>query len=57
MFKRLFIISGIIAFLLAGAMMWFWYLPMKEMEKQQLEAQQVENQVDTIAVAKTDSIP
>ena len=27
MFKRLFFLSGIIAFLLACAMMWFWYLP------------------------------
>ncbi|MGB0368102.1 MAG: hypothetical protein ACPGD8_01780 [Flavobacteriales bacterium] len=27
MFKRLFILSGVIAFLLACAMMWFWYLP------------------------------
>lgn len=34
MFKRLFILSGIIAFLLACAMMWFWYLPMKDRENQ-----------------------
>ncbi len=33
MFKRLFLLSGIIAFVLACATMWFWYLPMKEVEK------------------------
>jgi len=27
MFKRLFLLSGIIAFLLACALMFFWYLP------------------------------
>jgi hypothetical protein len=27
MFKRLFFLSGIIAFVLACVVMWFWYLP------------------------------
>jgi len=27
MFKRLFFLSGIVAFMLACAMMYFWYLP------------------------------
>lgn len=27
MFKRLFFLSGLIAFLLAALTMWFWYLP------------------------------
>ncbi len=27
MFKRLFFLSGIIAFVLASAVMYFWYLP------------------------------
>ena len=56
MFKRLFILSGLIAFLLAGAMMWFWYLPMKELEKQQTEMPKADIQADTTAIAKTDSI-
>ncbi len=30
MAKRLFYLSGIIAFLLTCAVMWFWYLPMQE---------------------------
>ncbi len=34
MFKRLFLLSGIIAFVLACATMWFWYLPMKEVEQE-----------------------
>ncbi|MCF8277249.1 MAG: hypothetical protein K9J17_10995 [Flavobacteriales bacterium] len=27
MFKRLFLVSGIVAFVLAMLTMWFWYLP------------------------------
>ncbi len=34
MFKRLFFFSGIIAFLLACGVMWFWYLPRQEALKQ-----------------------
>ena len=30
MFKRLFFLSGIIAFLLTCVVMWFWYLPGQE---------------------------
>lgn len=55
MFKRLFLLSGILAFFLACAMMWFWYLPMKEVESQS-EIQPTENQIDTTAAVKTDSI-
>ena len=55
MFKRLFLLSGILAFFLACAMMWFWYLPMKEAQTQS-EIQSTENQLDTTAVVKTDSI-
>ncbi|MDB4655695.1 hypothetical protein OAE48_02500 [Flavobacteriales bacterium] len=54
MFKRLFLLSGILAFFLACAMMWFWYLP-KEVESQS-KSQTTENQIDTTAVVKTDSI-
>jgi flagellar basal body-associated protein FliL len=35
MFKRLFILSGIIAFILAALTMWFWYLP--KQQQQQVE--------------------
>lgn len=30
MFKRMFFLSGIIAFILAILTMWFWYLPTQE---------------------------
>jgi len=30
MFKRLFFLSGVIAFLLTCFVMWFWYLPKQE---------------------------
>ena len=41
MFKRLFILSGIIAFFISCAMMWFWYLPMKEQENQNKSIEKV----------------
>lgn len=29
MFKRLFLLSGVIAFVLAALTMWLWYIPMQ----------------------------
>lgn len=56
MFKRLFIISGVISFILALSAMWFWYLPMKE--EQRLESAKAEQLQlsDTTGVFVPDSI-
>jgi len=44
MFKRLFFLSGIIAFLLACALMYFWYLPNHSIENSApVEAEEVES--------------
>ena len=49
MFKRLFFLSFVIAFLLAGLAMWFWYLPMKQAEStRNAEVERVILETDTI---------
>ncbi|MCF8463455.1 MAG: hypothetical protein K9G41_01335 [Flavobacteriales bacterium] len=47
MFKRLFFLSGIIAFLLSCALMYFWYLPNHPTEKSVSTEQEVETIVDS----------
>ncbi len=48
MFKRLFLLSGIIAFLLAFAMMYFWYLPNHSVKNSIPIEQEVEENVDSL---------
>jgi hypothetical protein len=54
MFKRLFFFSGIIAFLLACAVMWLWYIPRQEALKQST-VQGVA--VDTLSVDTVQAMP
>lgn len=52
MFKRLFFLSGIIAFLLACGTMYFWYLP----SQQPTQSTIVPEEVETELSAQTDSL-
>jgi hypothetical protein len=47
MFKRLFLLSGLIAFLLACALMYFWYLPNHSSENLASPEQEVSEEVLT----------
>jgi ABC-type transporter Mla subunit MlaD len=54
MFKRLFFLSFVIAFLLACFAMWFWYLPGQEIDSvPKTETETAVFEADTI----TDSLP
>lgn len=55
MFKRLFLLSGVVAFLLACATMFFWYLP-REKAKKSLNKELNQSQLDSVSVIKTDSV-
>ncbi|MCF8460162.1 MAG: hypothetical protein K9G46_05520 [Flavobacteriales bacterium] len=49
MFKRLFFLSGIIAFLLACALMYFWYLPNHQNENAtSIETEAVTSEPDSL---------
>ncbi len=56
MFKRLFIISGVISFILAVSTMWFWYLPMKEKQRVELEKMDQSQFSDSTGVFVPDSV-
>ena len=53
MFKRLFFLSGIIAFLLASGFMYFWYLPNHPTENPMGDEVEIESNVIS---AKSDSL-
>ena len=53
MFKRLFFFSGIIAFVLACALMYFWYLPNHTEETVVTEQEAVDVALDTDSLNTT----
>lgn len=52
MFKRLLILSFVIAFVLAFLTMWFWYLPKQEAEKKQTEELLQQPEADSVEIAE-----
>ncbi|MBL4586676.1 MAG: hypothetical protein JKX84_06440 [Flavobacteriales bacterium] len=60
MIKRMFFLSGIVAFLLASAAIWFGYLPRMEQQEAPLPKSQpqetIEILVDSVTVPVNDSL-
>ncbi|MFT4545422.1 MAG: hypothetical protein ACI9UR_002191 [Bacteroidia bacterium] len=50
MFKRLFFLSGIIAFILACSMMYFWYLPNLSTEDSVATEQEQEHEIGVYSI-------
>lgn len=54
MIKRLFFLSGIIAFLLTCAVMWLWYAPMQESSEKQNQIEAIP--IDTLSAIRSDTL-
>lgn len=52
MFKKLFFLSGIIAFLLACILMYFWYLPSQSLQNETI----IQTDVELEAISTPDTL-